>query len=665
MTTSRAAPAPSAMPYRTDIDGLRAIAVSLVLLFHFDLLPSAKAGFIGVDVFFVISGFLITTIITSQLDAGSFRIGSFYMRRIRRLGPALFVVLMLTLGVGWLLLFPSEFAQLARQAIYSQLYVANIFYWRNINYFDLSAAGSFLVHTWSLAVEEQFYLFFPLLMILVHKYARNHIRNVLLLGCILSFCLNVLLVTRNPEATFYLLPTRAWELLLGGLIPYLIKARSTSRAMEEWLGISGLILMLAGVFFYQEGTPFPGYFALFPCLATVAIIVGGHRQRTVVSKMMSLTAIAYIGKISYSLYLIHWPIRVFADLLVDELSLSWRLGMALLSVIIASTIYHLIEDPIRLRRFLPTSSALGTTYVAGLVISVLGCVAIIQTGGLPARFPEPVQILASYVDDKPPPLSECEFDRYSPHNACQIGVRQDPVTWMVWGDSHVWAAYAVFDQWLQLEKKTGLLTFRHACPPVQEIHLYDDTQDDCYAFNQSMMTFLAQDDSPKNVFLVSTWLQAPEGRLSTSNRIKLSSQQSVALFQTQLAATLQALRELGKNVYLWEPVPGARANVPISMANAELSGQSLDIEFTRDEYLARYDFLFTVQANQRDLIAKSFSPSQAVCTTGICAVAIAGKPLYFDDAHIRFSSTDFWVQAIQDQWSDRKPTDLTTGSTID
>src|SRR5580698_5196423 len=231
--------------YRADIDGMRALAVGLVLLFHFDLLPVARAGFIGVDVFYVISGFLITGIVLRDYDAGRFRLRDFYLRRVRRLAPALLCMQVLVLGVGAYLLLPADFNELARQSLATQLYVANIYYWQTYNYFGISAQSAFLLHTWSLAVEEQFYLFYPLLLIVVLRYCRRHIDVALLLLAALSFALNLAQVHVRPEATFYLLPTRAWELLIGALAARLISQSRVriDRWQAECLGALGIGLL--------------------------------------------------------------------------------------------------------------------------------------------------------------------------------------------------------------------------------------------------------------------------------------------------------------------------------------------------------------------------------------------------------------------------------------
>ena len=237
-----------ALAYRSDIDGMRAVAVLLVVVFHFHLISGVDSGFMGVDVFFVISGFLITTIVQRQLQAGRFSVGTFWIHRIRRLAPALVATTLLMLLAGWVWLLPPDFAKLAQQTIATQLYVANIFYWRNVNYFGLQAQDVYLLHTWSLAVEEQFYIFYPLVLIAIAKWARGQVGLILSLLALTSFALNVGFVVLKPQATFYLMPTRAWELLAGALLALqVLRPHRPNRFAAQVCGAAGVACLAATI----------------------------------------------------------------------------------------------------------------------------------------------------------------------------------------------------------------------------------------------------------------------------------------------------------------------------------------------------------------------------------------------------------------------------------
>src|ERR1700727_1955573 len=224
----------------------------LVLVFHFSLFAQVKAGFLGVDIFFVISGFLITGILTKQLDKSTFSLMAFYVNRIRRLAPALLTVMLMVSLAGLFLLFPNDLSELIRQVFASQLYVANIYYWQRLSYFGLTSHETFLLHTWSLAVEEQFYLIYPIVVFLLHRYLKKFFWTTLVFGAMVSFAINIILVSRKPEAVFYLLPTRAWELLLGALVPLVAIKWVRGRYADELIGLLGVTLIIICLIYYRD-----------------------------------------------------------------------------------------------------------------------------------------------------------------------------------------------------------------------------------------------------------------------------------------------------------------------------------------------------------------------------------------------------------------------------
>ncbi len=629
------------LDYRADIDGIRAIAVTLVLVFHFSLVSGVKAGFLGVDIFFVISGFLITSIVKRQLDANTFSLASFYISRIRRLAPALVTVLLLVACAGLWWLFPDDLVELSKQILVSQFYVANIYYWRNVNYFGLGVHDVFLLHTWSLAVEEQFYLIYPVCILLLHRRLKNYFWTAITLGFLVSFGLNILIVGEKPEATFYLLPTRAWELLAGALVPLIAAKFELAKLADELISLLGASLIVIAVTCYRSDFHFPGFYALLPVAGTACLLLTGQAGATVMARALSRPPIVYIGKISYSLYLVHWPINVFADRLIDDYSLGWRVAMLALSVALAALVYHVIEDPLRHRRYLATSPKMLVGYTSALAVCLTGFVFVKVLGGLPHRFPAETIRLASYVNDKADALTECE-SRF-----CPIGAEGQSPTWLIYGDSHAWAAHAAFDKWLRLNKQAGLFIFHHACPPVNGVHLLGD-RGACFAFNRMVMDFIERHSDLRNIALVSIWRQAAEGRISTSSQTALTEDQSVHLFTDAFSQTLEHLHNLGRHVYVWEPVPGARKSVPLEMARATLDHKRADIEVTLPEYLSYYQFFFDAIERDQKWIDGTFSAYKTLCVTGKCAVEYQGNPLYADDNHITKSSVDVWVRVLQD-----------------
>jgi peptidoglycan/LPS O-acetylase OafA/YrhL len=644
-----AAPRIGALTYRPDIDGMRAVAVLLVLIFHFSLLPAVTGGFLGVDIFFVISGFLITTIITRQLDAGTFKLRAFYTNRIRRLAPALFVVLLGVMCAGAVWLFPDGLLELSKQVLAAQFYFANIYYWREVNYFGLNGHDVLLLHTWSLAAEEQFYLCFPAFLLLLHRRFKRHFWTGLVVAMLVSFFLNIFFVGRKPEATFYLFPTRAWELLMGAILPALSARWVRSRYIDELIGVLGIGLLVAAATCYQINFAIPGFYALLPALGSACVLMCGLSRPTTVSRCLSVQPLVYLGEISYSLYLVHWPIHVFAKLLILDYSLEWRWAMFALSIILAALIYHLVENPVRLRRLVPANGKLLLAYSAGLAVTVTVVAIVTISHGLPQRFPAEVDRLASYVNDKPEPLTECEYLSQPvvvAHEACRLGVPGREPTWLIYGDSHAWAAHAAFDHWLAENKQAGLLVFRHACPPVTGVH-FPDTKDGCFAFNQAVTRFIAEEPDLRHIVLVSTWKWPVDGGLVSASHGVLAPLESTELFTERFVRTIEHLSSIGREVYVWEPVPGARDNVPLGLARAAWTHEGSSLEFDLQEYRADNRLFFDALAKSRQWITASYSPSHTLCATGKCAVEHDGKPLYADNAHIANSSVDTWVQVLQ------------------
>ncbi|KRR27867.1 hypothetical protein CQ14_08485 [Bradyrhizobium lablabi] len=633
--------------YFPAIDGLRAIAVLMVLVFHFDLLELSQGGFTGVDVFFVISGFLITSIISRQINADSFSLGSFYLNRIRRLAPALLATLLIVFLAGLVCLYPSNLIELSKQAIVAQTYVANIYYWRTVNYFGLDSSSAFLLHTWSLAVEEQFYLIYPLFLILIYRYARRHIWQIILAIFFLSFFLNVLFVQLKPEATFYLLPTRAWELLLGALIVGL-RARFTLRPLASQIaGVIGIGLIAWSLLGYQKAFYFPGYFALLPTIGAALVILASTGQTTYFSSCMSNAAAAYIGKISYPLYLVHWPVHIFAArLMAESYNKPAKWFAFALSLAIASAIFHMVEEPVRTSRILRSARSLGTGYLAALAATAIICFWIYAGNGLPQRYaPEAIK-LAGFAADKTGELP-CQFKsgKIDLASFCKIGAADTKPTWLIYGDSHAWAAYGAFDKWLNTRGESAFFIFRHSCPPLQGIHLVHNRG--CFEFNNEVLEFLNRSPEIKNTLLVSTWLQAREGFLTTSETVSLPKEEAIALFKRQFPATVAHLRRMGLRVVIWEPLPGAKQSVPEALAKAYPNKPLTEsLEFTSQQYRSKFDYFFDVLEQSEPSIEATVSPSRALCRTGSCSATIEGRPAYFDNSHLAASTSEFWSQLL-------------------
>jgi len=332
--------------YRPDIDGLRAVAVMAVILYHAGV-SGLSGGYVGVDVFFVISGFLITRNIVAGIEAGNFRLVEFYHRRARRLLPALFVTILMTLVFSLVFLRPEYLRQAYDAAIYAVLSASNIYFWLETDYFGNAAHTKPLLHTWSLAVEEQFYLIWPALLLFLMRWPRPAILlGALLTITVVSIVLSEIFLPTHPAAVFYLLPFRMGELAIGAMCVWLRPARAAPVWVREAVTLIAFAAIAASIVLYTEETPFPGVASLPPVLATAAIIALGASP--VAGAVLSWRPVVAIGLISYSMYLVHWPILVFlrAETLSDPSALQ-AAGVVLVTIAVSTLMYWVIERPVR------------------------------------------------------------------------------------------------------------------------------------------------------------------------------------------------------------------------------------------------------------------------------------------------------------------------------
>jgi len=363
------------MKYRAEVDGLRAIAVVPVILFHAGI-STFGGGFIGVDVFFVISGYLITSIILVEMDDGRFSIRRFYERRARRILPALFFVIAVCYPIAWVLFLSADFYDFSASVLAAASFWSNIFFWLQSGYFAPASELQPLLHTWSLAVEEQFYILFPLFLMLSWRWGRLAIMAIMALAFIVSLWLAQWGAYNMPHANFYLLPTRAWELLIGAFTAFYLFKREiqTSLWLSNLMSAIGLLAILYAVFFFNKDTPFPSVYALVPTVGTALIILFAQ-PRTFVYSLLSVKILVWVGLISYSLYLWHQPIFVFARYSLLDFSTP-HIVVAIMATVIAALIsYFLVEQPIRYKAFRKQSQVFAAATIASLsmiALSILG-----------------------------------------------------------------------------------------------------------------------------------------------------------------------------------------------------------------------------------------------------------------------------------------------------
>jgi peptidoglycan/LPS O-acetylase OafA/YrhL len=490
--------------YRADIDGLRAIAVIAVVLFHAfpKVLPG---GFVGVDAFFVISGYLITSIIVGGLDGEGFSFADFYARRVRRLFPALIVVLVATLAAGFWILLPSALASLAKNATASAFFSANLMLWSETGYFDIEAKLKPLLHLWSLGIEEQFYLAWPLALWLTPR----RWRTTLIVGTIVgSFALNIALVGIYPEATFYLPFTRIWELIAGAALVGISVRNAVLR--EIILPVSAMVIAAVVCFSYNSQTPFPGWAALGPVAAAAAGISseGSFYNRVVLSNPI----LVFVGKISYPLYLWHWPLLVFGRLYpLRPLTAPETAGLVVAAFVLAWLTYELVEKSFRFRKLLGVRTAL-----AGMAATVAFAAFVLER---PPRFPDEIQQLVDATVGAPEWREhECFLMRgdqrieFAP--AC---VDQQRPLVALWGDS---AAASLMPglRDLQSDHRFGIAQFTTSgCQPLLVASVETDAM--CVTRNRAVLSRLSE-IKPQTVLLNALWRTSADELKHTINALR-------------------------------------------------------------------------------------------------------------------------------------------------
>ena len=486
--------------YRRDIDGLRAIAVGVVVAFH--AFPTAlPGGFVGVDVFFVISGFLITGILRRALDANQLSYRAFYARRIRRIVPALGVVVISSLIAGWFLLLPVRYASLGTHAVGAAGFVSNFVVWTETGYFATQAVEKPLLHLWSLGIEEQFYLAWPLALWLMSR-ARTRFVRPMLVVTVASFVLGVVLTRTAPDAAFYLPVARIWELSLGGVLACVRPApvRGVPRGLLSGAGLAAIAFAAIA---FDAGSPYPGWRALLPTLGACLVIVAGADavpNRT----LLGNPVVVAVGRISYPLYLWHWVLLTFGFLVVNvQPSASVRLALVGASILMAVATYALVERPIRAHA---ASSVQAISLALVLVAIAIAGRVIVGCDGVPSRFPRVARALLEYKYDylADAHAGECWLAARDPatgfRESCFPSVRARP-SMFVWGDSHAGRLRPGLERVYGATFAIGSAT-RDVCPP--EVASEDARADGCSAGNRFVLSMLER-SPPTIVVLFANW----------------------------------------------------------------------------------------------------------------------------------------------------------------
>lgn len=616
--------------YRKDIDGLRAVAIVPVVLYHAGL-SALGGGFIGVDVFFVISGYLITSILADDIRRGEVSILGFYERRARRIFPALFVMLLVSIVVSAAILLPFDLRAFSRSVIATVSFTSNILFHLESGYFAAPSELKPLLHTWSLAVEEQFYILFPILLYLLSKTGRRTRNAVLVAIAALSFAVNLWGVRPHPSATFYLLPARAWELLLGSLLALNILPAPAGRGLREIAAALGLGLIGTSVLALSAADPFPGWNAALPCIGAALIIWAGIGGDSLGGRLLGLQPLVFIGRISYSLYLWHWPIIVFVKYATNRPLSPAEAGMAVAASLVAATLsWRFIEQPFRgkgrfTRRGIFTASAVA----AALLLSV-GAVGY-GTKGWPQRFPEALPIIAKYAD-YPPSFGmlrrgtcflqdgqpAADYDR----DACYGGASPDV---LIWGDSLAAHLYHGLSTQASRAKLTIGQATQSLCAPVLNLPAYYIAG--CRAFNDRILGLIRQ-DPPRTVILAGRW--------------EVVGLDGIA----RLEDTIAALKSAGSEVIVVGQSPIFPAPAYALYIKA-LHNDTIAAPVAENDYGPLNQRVAEV-AEQSG--AAFFAPEQLFCSGGRCRIQQDGVLLFWDNSHLTEEGSDYVGERFFDQY---------------
>ncbi len=643
------------MQYRKEVDGLRAIAVLPVILFHGGGF-GFSGGYIGVDIFFVISGYLITSIIINELNRNEFSIINFYERRARRILPALSVVLLIT-TIAAFVLMPSYLLRVYSQSLVSvATFLSNVFFYLTSGYFATASDEKPLLHTWSLAVEEQYYIFFPIMLMVLWSFGKKRIFAVIaLLSMISLFFSQYLSVTGKEDANFYLIFSRAWELFFGSLIAFFnLNNIEMKKSVREIICVIGLLFIFYAIFFFSEQTPFPGFYALIPVIGT-GIIIAFSNESTYVGRFLSSKLFVFIGLISYSLYLWHQPLFAFLRLkTIGKPEPIMFIAAIAVAFVLSYLSYKFVEKPFR------NKSAYSRTYIFWLsFISIVLFISIGLSGylykGFESRFVS--NTYASTVKFSPM-RKECHtkgLEYLKPSEACKyLGSN---ITWASFGDSHVVEPAYALAKLLQ-PADIGLIHLSFsACPPAL---LFDVNEPGCSKWIKDALKYLENNKSIQNVllgfrynmFLFGQQLDSypelpnynPVNELTATYK-NLTPEAAREIYWKSFNKIVDRLLKARKTVYILYPIPELPVHVGKILTPFSIFGGKtlLDLEktTTSEYYFKRNSTII----NRLDSLPYgdnlyAIKPFKIFCKAGYCPTVFEGVSLYFDDDHLSVAGSN-------------------------
>jgi len=622
--------------FRADINGLRAWAVIFVVLYHFGLL-GVSGGFAGVDVFFVISGFLMTGVVLKGLRSGRFQLWQFYLARARRIWPALIVLCMVLLALGWFILMPYEYQTLGKHARDSLLFSSNLRYLEEAGYFDLGANQKWLLHTWSLSVEWQFYLVFPLIMAALWKLFPRERIFYLALGVMLcvSLAWSVWLSVFEAQQAFFILSSRGWELLAGGLVFCMSEKLAFSLRQRRLMLLGGFLLLFVPMFALDSNVLWPGGWALLPVLATALLILAQTQN----NPLLHAVPLQWIGSRSYSLYLWHWPLVVGLAFVGLQDSLFWLVAGILMALALAHISYRWVEEPAR--RLLTRRNGwplVGS--LVGLLLLGVSAAQVIRKSDFPERLPPAVAQMAAQAGSPEAREETCSNEE----TECLVG--GSSIRGIVLGDSHAGALVEAINDSL-MDKTQGIyMRARAGCLLVFGARQTEGGEEcsDLQAWVRDSLPGLYPGVPVLLVMRTTAYvkggLPGEQGQAVNKPKYYFSvpydypAPEFLDEFRRHYVDTVCAIAS-HHPLYILRPTPELGVNVPLAMARDLLLGREHHYRLSLAEYRKRHAFIWRVQDEaSAQCGAKVLDPLPYLCAEGVCPAASDGKPLYYDDDHL-------------------------------
>lgn len=663
------------MNYRPEIDGLRALAVIPVIFFHagFQLFGG---GFVGVDVFFVISGYLITSIILSEKKMGTFSLVGFYERRARRIFPALFIVILACIPFAWLWAPPVEMKDFSQSLVAVSAFSSNILFWRESGYFDTSSELKPLLHTWSLSLEEQYYALFPVFLLITWRLGKKSIIALLVALFILSFALAQLGSTRQPEASFYLLPTRGWELLIGAFIAfYSLRDKKnkhitdqTRTLLNQSFSLIGLLLIICAVITFNKNTPFPSAYTLIPTIGA-GLVLFCAQSNTIVGKLLSNRFLVGVGLISYSAYLWHQPLFAFARLRSFSAPSSMLLLLlTFVSIFLAYISWKYIEIPFRNRNFISRRKIFAFGLIGIIIFSVFGVIGHLN-GGFLGRSNSFTQMasIQTVADSHCHNAGRRTAKQLANGDICTLGTGKVP-TFAVIGDSHAGAIFESINNFKSELPFQGYAISGGFCAPIiNHFRLSRYTSSDCIDTTKAAFIKILESNTVTDVILYAEWANYTQGYRNQGNgnyqlpalaadddgSANLASE-NTHIFERSLLKTIDALISAGKRVIIVKPTPefnqpvitSISKHILLSGSNADLSSYAPKIEYK--EYSQRNLEVFRVFDK---LTHVSFVDSGKIfCHGRACQSVDSNESILFSDTnHVTVYGADLIVREIMKQ----------------